>query len=125
MDRYLKYYSPFVFALKGAKMALESKFKQDLIDEIQRRFPGAIVLKMDANHIQGIPDNFIVWENRWAAFEAKRSAISSRRPNQEYYVKLLDSMSFSAFVYPENKEWFINELQQTFRYTRAARLPLR
>jgi len=105
-------------------MPLESVFKQELIHKIQRQFPGAIVLKLDANNIQGIPDNFIVWEDRWSAFEAKRSALAPHQRNQDYYVKLMNTMSLTAFVYPENEEWYLNELQQAFRYPRATRLSL-
>lgn len=106
-------------------MALESKFKSDLIKEIERLYPGAIVLKTDANQLQGIPDQLILYGDRWAAFEAKRSESSAHRPNQDYYVDLFDRMSYAAFVYPQNKEVFLNELQQALRPGRRARLSVR
>jgi len=104
-------------------MVLESKFKSDLIREIERLFPGAIILKTDANQIQGFTDNFILYGTRWAAFEAKRDIYSPHRPNQDYYVNLLNKMSYASFVYPQNKEDFLNELQQTFRLSRRTRFP--
>jgi hypothetical protein len=103
-------------------MALESKFKSELIAEIKRQFPGAVVLKTDANQIQGIPDQLILWGSRWAAFEAKRSMTAPHQPNQDYYVGLFDQMSFARFVYPENEEVFLYELQQAFRTRRRARV---
>lgn len=103
-------------------MTLESEFKSELIREIKKQYPGAIVLKTDANQIQGIPDQLILYNDRWAAFEAKRSQYSSRRPNQEYYVDIFNSMSYAAFVYPQNKEVFLYELQQALRSTGRTRL---
>lgn len=92
---------------------LESKFKTKLIDELEDRFPGCIVLHMD--EFQGIPDLLILYGSRWAALEGKRNANASRRPNQDYYVDLMNRMSFAAFIYPENKDEVLYELQQTFR----------
>lgn len=104
-------------------MPLESKFKTDLIAEIERLYPGAIVLKTDANQIQGIPDQIILYDDRWAAFEAKRSQFATHRPNQDYYIDLFNKMSYAAFVYPQNKEVFLNELQQALRPNRRTRFP--
>lgn len=104
---------------------LESVFKKKLINRILREFPGAIVLKADANNIQGITDNFILFEDRWAAFEAKRNRLAPHQPNQDYYVDLLNRMSYASFVYPENEEQFIHEIQQSLRPNRPTRLPVR
>ena len=94
---------------------LESKFQKELIDEIKREYPGCIVLKNDPDYIQGFPDWTILWEDKWAVLEAKRAKNSRKQPNQEHYVEKLDSMSFSRFVYPENKEEVLNELRKTFK----------
>jgi hypothetical protein len=37
----------------------------------------------------------------------------------------MNDMSFSRFVYPENKENVLNELQQAFQSGRPTRLPRR
>lgn len=94
---------------------LESRFKTKLIHELKSMFPGCIVLHMDANSIQGIPDLLILYNDRWAALEGKKSATASCRPNQAYYVNLMDHMSFAAFIYPENKEDVLDELQRAFQ----------
>ena len=94
---------------------LESKFQKELIDEIKREYPGCIVLKNDPDYIQGFPDWTILWEDKWAVLEAKRNKNSRKQPNQEHYVEKLDGMSFSRFVYPENKEEVLNELRKTFK----------
>jgi hypothetical protein len=94
---------------------LESKFQSDLIKELKEMFPGCIVLKNDPNYIQGIPDLTIFWMDRWATLEVKKSANASHQPNQDYYVDKMNYMSFSRFIYPENKEVVLLELQQSFR----------
>lgn len=95
---------------------LERDFQAKLIKELKRRFPGCIVMKNDPCYIQGIPDLVILYKDKWAALECKKSTNAKRRPNQEYYVGLMDEMSFSRFICPENKEEVLNELQQTFGY---------
>jgi hypothetical protein len=92
----------------------ENKFQSDLKKEIKKRFPGCIVTKLDSSDIQGIPDLLILYKNKWAALEVKKDASASKRPNQEYYVARMNEMSFSKFIFPENKEDVLNELQQAF-----------
>lgn len=92
----------------------ESRFQSKTIEEIKERLPGAIVTKMDANYIQGIPDILVLYKDKWATLEFKQSETSTHRPNQDYYVGLMNEMSYSAFIFPENKETILNELQQAF-----------
>ena len=96
-------------------MKRESAFQAELIKEIKDRFPGCVVLKNDANYLQGFPDLTILYEDKWAILETKRNGSSSHRPNQDYYVEKLNEMSFSSFIYPGNKEEVLNDLQQAFR----------
>lgn len=91
---------------------LESAFQASLIKELKHMFPGATVLKNDPNYIQGFPDLLILYKDRWAALECKRSSSASSRPNQRYYVKQLNEMSYASFICPENKEVVFSELQQ-------------
>lgn len=96
---------------------LESTFQSELIKEIKERLPGCIVTKIDP-YIQGIPDLLILYEDKWATLECKRSQSSDKQPNQEYYVKKMKRMSFSAFIFPENKEEVLDELERAFKYSR-------
>jgi hypothetical protein len=93
---------------------LESNFQAQLIQKIKKLFPGCIVMKNDPNYIQGIPDLLILYKNKWASLECKKSAGSKKQANQSYYVNKMNEMSFSRFVYPENKEEVLHELQQSF-----------
>ena len=94
---------------------LESKFQADLIKDIKKMFPGCVVMKNDSSYIQGIPDLLVLYNDRWASLECKKSESARKQPNQEYYVEKLDSMSFSRFIFPENKEEVLRELQSAFQ----------
>lgn len=96
-------------------MKKESKFQHDLINEIKERFPGCIVAKMDSGYIQGIPDLLVLYKHHWALLEVKREKNAPHRPNQDYYVEKCDRMSFSAFVYPENKEEILDGMEESFQ----------
>lgn len=91
---------------------LESGFQDGLVKKLKEMFPGCMVFKMD--QIQGIPDLLVLYKNMWCSLEVKKSANAKRRPNQEYYVGLMNEMSFSRFISPENKDSVLEELTQKF-----------
>ena len=93
----------------------ENKFQKELKYKIQKRFPDCIVMKNNAFEIQGIPDLLILYKDKWAALECKRSARAKHRPNQDYWVDKLNELSFSAFIYPENKQEVIDEMVGFFK----------
>lgn len=105
-------------------MKRESDFQSELIRELEKRFPGIIVMKNDCNYIQGIPDLTLLYEDKWATLECKKSVkeLKDPRPNQPYYIELMNRMSFSSFIYPENREEILDALQRTFKPGRPARL---
>lgn len=92
---------------------LENRFKRELRKEIERRLPGCLVLHLDPSDIQGIPDMLVLYEDRWAALEGKKNASASHRPNQDYYVSMMDDMSFAAFIYPENREEVLHAMERS------------
>ena len=94
---------------------LESKFKTELKNELKERYPGCIVAHLDPNDIQGMTDLLILHNDKWATLEGKKEKNSSKRPNQEYYVEKMNNMSFSRFIYPENKEEVLSELDEVFK----------
>ncbi len=89
---------------------LENKFKTNLVQTIKDRLPGSIIFHLDPNELQGAPDLLVLYRDKWAALEGKKNASASKRPNQEYYVKLFNSMSFARFIYPENSKEVLDEL---------------
>lgn len=90
----------------------ENLYQARLIKELRCIFPGCLILKNDTDYIQGIPDLLILFGDRWAALEVKASANAAWQPNQEYYIELLNDMSFAAFIYPEIEEEVLDALQQ-------------
>lgn len=95
-------------------MKRERDFQGELIKKIKQRFDGCIVLKNDPNYLQGFPDLTILWKDKWAVLECKRDKDSEKRPNQDYYVNKLNGMSYSSFIYPENEEEILDEIQRSF-----------
>ncbi len=96
-------------------MKKESEFQKNLKKELKAMFPGCIVTKLDSSNIQGIPDLLVLYKNKWATLENKRSSKASHQPNQDYYVEKMNKMSFSRFIYPENKDSVLEELKKLFR----------
>lgn len=96
---------------------LESDFfREQVKPELERRFPGCVIIKQDPNtSFQGVPDHIVLYEDKWATLEGKRTKKSVRRPNQEHYIDKFDEMSFGAFIDPDNMDEVMDALQSTFR----------
>lgn len=94
----------------------ENAFQSKLKKKIKDRFPGCIVLKNDPTYIQGIPDLLILYNDKWAALECKREedALKDPRPNQPYYIKKMNDMSYASFIYPENEEEVLDAVERSF-----------
>lgn len=92
----------------------ERYYQGRLINKLENLFPGCVVLKNDANYIQGIPDLIILYNDRWACLEVKNDSTSQVQPNQDYYIERLNEMSFAAYIYPENEAEVLDALQRSF-----------
>lgn len=90
----------------------EGKFQDGLKDTLSKLFPTSIIMKVKG--IQGIPDLLVLYKNKWALLECKRSSTAIHRPNQDRLVELCNKMSFSSFIFPENKEEVLNRLIKFF-----------
>ena len=91
---------------------LEKDFQSKLKKEIEKRFPGCYVQKIEC--AQGIPDLLILYNKHWALLECKQKANAHHQPNQDYWVSYFNQLSFSSFIYPENMEEVLNEMEQSF-----------
>jgi hypothetical protein len=94
----------------------ETEYQGQLIKRIEERFPGCFVMKNDEGYRQGTPDLTILYRDRWAVLEVKRSEEELKKPvpNQGHYVDRLNGMSFSAFVYPANEKEVLDAVQRSF-----------
>lgn len=101
---------------------LERDYQKSLIKKLRYQFPGCIILKNDPEYLQGIPDLVIFHGECWAMLEVKASAKAPLEPNQDWYVRQLNDMSFAAFIYPENEEAILDALQSAFESRRYARV---
>lgn len=100
----------------------ESRFQAQLIKDLKDLYPGCVVLKNDAGYIQGFPDLTVLYKDKWAVLECKKGEKEPHQPNQDHYVETLNEMSYSSFIFPENKEKVLNELEQTFEPGRRSRV---
>ena len=98
--------------MSNRRKRLESGFQKKLIAELHEMFPGSLIYKNET--VQGFPDLTVLWKEHWALLECKREQDATRQPGQPYYVELANQMSFGRFVYPENKQEVLNDLQQAF-----------
>ena len=90
---------------------LESRFKKKLKQDLEELYPGCMFINVDATtNLRSMVDLIMLTGPYWAGFETKRSSVATKQSNQDYYVDLLDKMSFCAFVSPENKEEILDAL---------------
>ena len=95
---------------------LEKTFQKEVIDEVKQRLPGCIVLKNDAGYIQGFPDLTVHYGSKYAYLECKKDRNATHQANQDYYInKANEDGAYAAFIFPENKEDSLNELQQALQ----------
>lgn len=104
---------------------LEGPYKTKLIAKIHKLLPGSIVLKNDANYMQGMLDLVVFYGPRYGMLEVKTKRPTSEddfEPNQEYYIALFADWAFGACIFPENEEEVLRELQQALRTRRTPRV---
>lgn len=96
----------------------EAAYQNKLIRKLEKLIPGCFILKNDSSYVQGVPDLIILYSDRWAMLEVKRATSAVNQANQEYWVNRLNEMSFAAFIWPENEEDVLYELQRSFGLVR-------
>lgn len=95
----------------------ENRYQAGLIRRLTRMYPGCVILKNDPQYLQGVPDLLVLHGRSWAMLEDKTD-VGRERPNQRYYVEMLDEMSFARFIRPSNEEEVLDDLQHAFEFGR-------
>ncbi len=99
-----------------ARKTPEGKFNEHLDAELDRRFPGCEILKLDPMvNYQGIPDKIVLFEGRFGVLETKAGMKSKYEPNQEYHIERLKGVGFSASINPDNCEEVLDAMAATLR----------
>ncbi len=94
---------------------LESKFKKRTERRIRKRLQRVkIYIVKSSTEVRSAPDLFILGSGMWAALEFKKHKDADRQPNQEHIIDYLDNMSYATFVYPENVEGVLDDLEELF-----------
>ena len=96
----------------------EAQYQSKIIKKLKQLFPGCFVMKTDSGYQQGIPDLLVLYNFHWASLEVKLEASSNVQPNQDYFIRILNDMSFAAYIYPENEREVLSALQQAFESSR-------
>lgn len=94
---------------------VERDYQKYLVRKLKDLFPGCIVVKNDAQLKQGIPDLLILFNKQWAALEVKKNRQARHQPNQDFYVKRMNDMSYASFIFPENEDKVFDKLKEVFR----------
>lgn len=91
---------------------LENKWKKTKLFPRLRKISNCEFFTKEARSISGIPDIIGCINGRFFALEVKRSEKSKRSALQEYFIKNYNIVGgYCMFVYPENLERVIAELE--------------
>ena len=96
------------------KRKLEKDYQSTVIARLQREFPGGVVMKNDAGYRQGYPDLIFTY-GKTIHLETKRDSSASFRPNQHYYIDLINEQGgFARSIRPENEDEVFKEIGDYF-----------
>lgn len=89
---------------------VEREYQPHVIKRLQTEFPGGIVMKNDAGYRQGYPDLIFTY-GKTIHLETKRDEKASFRPNQQYYIDLINEQGgFARSIRPENEDEVFKEI---------------
>lgn len=89
---------------------LERDYQPKVIERLQKEYPAGIVMKNDAGYRQGYPDLIFTY-GKTIHLETKRNSSASFRPNQTYYINLINAQGgFARSIRPENEDEIFDEI---------------
>lgn len=94
--------------MRGPEGAFQDKVCKKL------RSLGFKVIKQDPSigKQKGIPDLLILKEGFWGMLECKRAKNAQKQPGQQEWIDFADKNSYGRFIYPENYDEVMGELEQ-------------
>lgn len=96
------------------KKKLEREYQPHVIQRLEKEFPGGVVMKNDATYRQGYPDLIFTY-GKTIHLETKRDEQASFRPNQKYYIDLINAQGgFARSIRPENEDEVFKEIADYF-----------
>lgn len=96
-------------------MKNENQYQPIVIKRLEKEFSGGVVMKNDAGYRQGYPDLSYTYNGKTILLETKRCATASFRPNQEYYISLINAQGgFARSIKPENEDSVFKEIHDYF-----------
>ncbi len=94
---------------------LESEFKKRTIQRIKDRLPSLDLDFINTKPFnRSMPDTFVIGPWCWAALEFKRSEDADQQANQDYHIERLNRKGYARFVFPENVEEVLDDLEAVF-----------
>lgn len=92
-------------------MEKENSFQSKLKKELKERYPGCIVTKLDSSDIQGIPDLLVLYKNKWATLENKRSKNAKKDLIKNIMFKLwMICLSLDLYIQRTKNKCYLNSI---------------
>lgn len=95
-------------------LILESNFKRKGLELIRERLSEFDLDFIDVQGARSFPDIIILGPRVWAALEFKRSEEANKQPNQGHHINRLNNKGYASFIFPENLEEVIHDLEKLF-----------
>lgn len=94
---------------------LESDLKRRFLEKLRERLVGTDI-DIYVTTSRSKPDIALLGSPKWATLEFKKDREASHQPNQNYHVYRMNQKSYSRFVYPDNEEEILDELEELFNH---------
>lgn len=94
---------------------LEMSFKTKFLMDLDKRLANLELVFVDTRpKHRSYPDTIVLGPKYWAALEFKRTKRAPHQPNQDYYISRFRENGYANFVYPENAEEVLDDLERLF-----------
>ena len=93
----------------------EGKYKKRLKSVLRQLYPGCGIIDVDPYvNDNSMPDMIVVYGPAWVMLETKKEVNAEQQPNQGYYIRHFDKMSYASFASPENHKEVLRDVEIIF-----------